>query len=122
MLNDYWDLMAEMARLQSQLGEDLAAWAKMYEAGGNALQRSGRTLGEVAELGRRMEHSLESGPPAVVTRMLQMLASPFPGLGVGMGMPPGAASAAGPFAQFWEAWASSLGPRDPARSGPDQGA
>jgi len=120
MLNDYWELLAEMARLQGQLGEDLVAWAKAYESGGRAMQRSSRTLGEMAELGRRMEHYLESGPPAVVTQILRMLTSPFPGLGVGMGVPPpGVSAAAGPFAQLWEAWASGLTPR-PEAATPDQ--
>ena len=119
MMDDYWRLMADMAKLQSQLGEDLMAWAKMYEAGGRALQRSGRTLGEMAELGRRMEHYLESGPPAVVTQILRMMTSPFPGLGVGMGVPPGTAPLGGPFAQLWEAWASNLVPHDQAK--PEEG-
>jgi hypothetical protein len=121
MLNEYWDLLADMARLQSQLGEDLVAWAKMYQAGGQALQRSGRTLGEMAELGRRMERYLESGPPGVVAQILQMMTSPFPGLGVGMGIPPGTASAAGPFAQFWQAWASNQAPHEQTDPRPDQG-
>jgi hypothetical protein len=119
--DSYWDLLAETARLQGQLGEDLVAWAKMYEAGGRALQRSSRTLTEMAELGKRMEHYLEAGPPAAVTQILRMLSSPLPGLGMGlgMGMPPAATSAAGPFAQLWEAWASSLVPHDQAK--PDEG-
>src|SRR5450631_2670643 len=106
--DSYSDLLAETARLQGQLGEDLVAWAKMYEAGGRALQRSGRTLKEMAELGKRMEHYLEAGPPAAVTQILRTLSSPWPGVGpgMGMGMPPGATSAAGPLAQIWEAWAS----------------
>lgn len=120
MMDEYWNLMADLARLQGQLGEDVMAWAKMYEAGGSALQRSSRTLGEMAELGRRMERYMESGQSAVVTQILRMLASPFPGLGMGVGMPPGTAAAAGPFAQFWEAWASNLVP-PPQQSKPDQG-
>jgi hypothetical protein len=115
---NYWDLMADMARLQAQLGEDLTAWAKMYEAGGRAMQRSGRTLGEMAELGRRMEHYLESGPPAAVMQILRMLTSPFPGLGVGMGVPPTAAAAGGPFAQLFDAWTSGVLPHEPVK--PDQ--
>jgi hypothetical protein len=110
--------MANMARLQGQLGEDLVAWAKMYEAGGLALERSGRTLGEMAELGRRMEHHLESGPPAAVTQILRMLTSPWPGLGLGMGMPPGATSAAGPFAQLLQTWASTVAPEEQPRADP----
>jgi hypothetical protein len=66
-----------------------------------------------------MEHHLESGPPAAVTQILRMLTSPWPGLDVGMGMPPGTSPAAGPFAQLWEAWASRVAP--PAASKTDQG-
>jgi len=120
-IDSNWHLLADTARLQGQLGEDLVAWAKMYEAGGRALQRSSRTLNEMAELGKRMDYYLESGPPAAVTQILRMLRNPWPGLGVGMGMgiPQGTPSAAGPFAQVWEAWASSLLPHDQAK--PDQG-
>jgi hypothetical protein len=115
--DSYWDLLADVARVQGQLGEDMVAWAKMYEAGGRALQRSGHTLQEMAELGRRMQSYMESGPPAVVSQVLRMFTSPLaggpmPGVGMGMGMPPGT-SATAPFAQFWEAFASSLGPASP---------
>jgi hypothetical protein len=82
----------------------------MYEAGGQALHRSGQTLEEMAELGRRMEHYLESGPPAVVTQILRMLTSPWPGLGVGIGVPPGATTAGGPFSQMFEAWLGGTPP------------
>jgi hypothetical protein len=110
--DSYWDLMADLARLQARLGEDLVAWARMYQVTGQALQRSGGTLQEMSELGRRMQGYLESGPPAVVSQILRMFVSPFAGLspGMGMGIPPGATPPGGPFAQLWEAWTSGAWP------------
>jgi hypothetical protein len=46
-----------------------------------------------------MEHHLKSDPPAALMQILRMFTSPC--LSVGMGMPSGTASAAGPLAQLW---------------------
>jgi len=56
---------------------------------------------------------MASGPPAAVAQILRMFTSPWPGLGVGLGVPPGTPSGAGPFAQLWETWTSSLVPPGP---------
>jgi hypothetical protein len=104
LMNDYWQLMADMARLQGRLAEDLIAWAKTYQAAGRALEASSHTLGEMAELGRRMEQYMESGPPAVVSQVLRMMTNPWPG----MSIPSAQGSISNPFSQFLEAW----GPRD----------
>lgn len=111
VMSEYWDLIAEVARLQGQLGEDMTAWAKVYDAGGKALHRSSRTLGDMAELGRRMERTLEAGPPAAVVQMLRMMTGPFPGFAGPPSTPP---VPGGPFAQLWDAWLSSVAPPAPA--------
>jgi hypothetical protein len=99
---NYWELLTEVGRLQSELGADLEAWAQAYEAGGRALQRSGRTLEEMARQGQRLERHLIEGPPAVVSQLLRMFTGPWPG----MGMPPGA-TLGEPFAAFWDVPTSS---------------
>ena len=114
-IEGYWDLLADVARLQAQLGEDLVAWAKAYEAAGRALQRSARTQQEVARVGRRMEAYLQTGPPAVVSQVLQMFSSPWPGLGATPGT-----RGSDPFTRFWQAWAGLSSPPPPPGA-PDPG-
>ena len=99
----YWDLLAEVARLQGEMGKDLGAWARAYEAGGRAFQGSARTLERVADLGRRMEQYLVQGPPASVRQALQAFANPLQAMGAAPG-----AGVADPFARFWEVWAAAM--------------
>ena len=110
--DNYWDLLAEVGRLQSALGEDLVAWAQAYEAGGHALQRSGRTLEEMARQGQRLERYVVEGPPAAVSQLLRMFTGPWPG----MGMPPGS-TLGQPFAPFWDLPGTRHWP-SPARTQP----
>jgi hypothetical protein len=118
--DEYWDLLAQTARLQARLGDDLVAWAKMYEAGGKALRRSSGTLDEMSQLGRHMQSYLETGPPALVTQILRMFTEPWAGLQPGMGMPGAASLFSGPFAQMWETWATGLRSREPPPDAPEE--
>ena len=109
----YWDLLADVARLQSEMGKDLVAWSKAYEAGGRAFQRTSQTLTLMAEIGRRMERFVQSGPPRAVQQALQVVANPWQA----MGAVPGA-SAGDPFTRFWEFWAPAGSTRErPPRPG-----
>ena len=118
--DEYWDLLAQTARLHARLADDLVAWAKMYEAGGKALRRSAGTLEDMSVLGRSMQGYLESGPPAVVTQILRMFVEPWAGLQPGMGMPGAAGAPSGPFAQLWDLWASSLRTYEARPNKPDE--
>jgi len=113
--DEYWDLLAQTARLQARLGEDLVAWAKIYSEGGKALRRSAGTLEEMALLGQRMQSYMESGPPLAVTQIMRMFAEPWAGLRPGMSMP----GVSGPFAQLLEDWTSGLHPHEPPREKED---
>lgn len=115
----YWDLLEDVARLQGEMGKDLVAWARAYEAGGRALEGSAETVRLMAELGRRMEQYLQSGPPVAVQQALQAFANPMQA----MGAIPGA-SAVDPFTRFWELWAATLRgnePQSPAESDDREG-
>ena len=109
--DSYWDLLAAVARVQAEMGQNLAAWGQAYEAAGRAFQSTAETLELMADVGRRTERYLRSGPPASVRQALELLVSPWQALGVPPGTGAGA-SAAEPFARFWELWASL-----PSRSG-----
>jgi len=104
----YWDLLEDVARLQGEMGQDLVAWAQAYEAGGRAFQGSAETVRLMAELGRRMEQYLQSGPPLAVRQALQAFANPMQTIGVTPG-----ASAVDPFTRFWELWAATLRGNEP---------
>jgi hypothetical protein len=110
----YWGLLAQVGRLQAKLGEDLVAWAKVYESGGDALQRSGGTLQEMADVGQRMEQLLLAGPPGAAAQVMRMFAGPF---GV-PGLAPGTGTASGPFLGLWEAWLSGQAPTEGPPPGP----
>ena len=104
----YWDLLADVARLQREMGKDLVAWSEAYAAAGRAFERTGGTLGLMAEVGQRTERYLQTGPPAAVRQTLQLVANPLQALGAAPG-----AGAADPFARFWELWTSALTPGEP---------
>jgi hypothetical protein len=99
----YWELLADMARLQAEMGRDLAAWARVYEAAGKAMQNNAETLKLMADVGRRGERMLREGPPAAARRAMEVFFNPLQALGG-----PPAAGAGGPIARFWEAWAAGL--------------
>ena len=107
----YWDLLEDVARLQGEMGKDLVAWAQAYEAAGRAFQGSAETVRLMAELGRRMEQYLQSGPPLAVRQALQAFANPMQTLG---GTP--GTSAVDPFTRFWELWAATPRPGEPPPS------
>jgi len=104
----YWDLLEDVARLQGEMGKDLVAWARAYEAGGRAFQGSAETVRLMAELGRRMEQYLQSGPPLAVRQALQAFANPTQAMGVTPGT-----STVDPFTRFWKLWAATLRTNEP---------
>jgi hypothetical protein len=111
----YWDLLRDIAHLQGEMGQDLVAWARAYEAGGRAFQQNGQTLAHMAELGRRLERYLQTGPSAAVRQALQLFHAPYRGTEPGPG-----AGMADPFSRFWQFWASGL-PSAEERGGPEGG-
>ncbi len=111
--DSYWDLLAEVARLQDRMGKDTVAWARVYEAAGEALQQNAETAALMAEVGRRSEQFMRSGPPAAARQAMQFFLNPlqpFGAAGAGAPLPPG------PLARFWEAWLSERD-RGSGRSG-----
>lgn len=106
----YWDLLQDIARLQGRVGEDLIAWAQAYEAGGRAFKHSAETLDQMADVGRRLERHLETGPTAAVQQTLQYLTAPWRTMG---GMP--GAATVDPFSRFWEAWTAAMTRGEPPR-------
>ncbi len=102
----FWDLLEDVARLQREMGNDMVAWAKTYEAAGEALRNNADTIALMADVGRRGEQFLRNGPPAAARQAMQFFLNPLQAMGGSS-----AVSATAPFARFWEAWASAI-PRD----------
>jgi hypothetical protein len=101
--DSFWDLLADVARLQERMGKDTVAWARVYEAAGEALQQNAETTALMADVGRRSEQFVRSGPPAAARQAMQFFLNPlqaFGAAGAGTPMPPG------PLTRFWEAWLS----------------
>jgi len=95
----FWDLLADVGRLQAKLSETFVAWAQANEANARAFQRNAETLQLMVEIGRRAEQSM------------QFLADPMQAMGT-----PSAAAAGDPFARFWEAWRAAAESRNPSHS------
>lgn len=108
----YWDLLQDIARLQGRVGEDLIAWAQAYECGGRAFKHTAETLDLMADVGRRLERHLESGPTAAVQQTLQLLSAPWRAMGGSPGV-----GAVDPFNRFWEAWTAAMIRGEPPRKG-----
>ncbi len=101
--DNFWDLLADVARLQERMGKDTVAWARVYEATGEALQQNAETTALMADVGRRSEQFMRTGPPAAARQAMQFFLNPlqaFGAAGPGAPMPPG------PLSRFWEAWLS----------------
>ncbi len=101
--DSFWDLLAEVARLQDRMGKDTVAWARVYEAAGEALQQNAETTALMAEVGRRSEQFARTGPPAAARQAMQFFLNPmqaFGAAGAGTPLPPS------PLTRFWEAWLS----------------
>jgi len=109
----FWDLLAEIARLQEEMGKDLVAWARAYEAGCEAFQSTAQTLRLMADAGRRFEQYLRSGPPAGARQALQFLLNPLQS----MAATP-AAGTLDPFTRFWQAWTAPPGGKPTPGSDP----
>jgi len=104
--DNFWDMLNEIARVQAAMGQDMVAWAQVYERAGEALQRNAETAALMAEVGRRGERFMRNGPSNAARQALNLFMNPLGALGVNPGgTPPG--GAAGPFARFWEAWSSA---------------
>ncbi len=99
----YWDLLNDVSRLQQEMGSDMVAWAKVYEAAGQAMQNNADTLALLSQVGRRSEVFLRDGPPAAARQALQFFLNPLQAMGASA-----ATAAPGPFARFWEAWTSAV--------------
>ncbi|HEY7294149.1 MAG TPA: hypothetical protein VH916_03865 [Dehalococcoidia bacterium] len=102
----FWDLLAEVARLQERMGKDTVAWARVYETAGKALQQNAETAALMAELGRRSEQFMRTGPSVAARQAMQFFLNPlqaFGAAGAGAPMTPG------PLTRFWEAWLSERG-------------
>lgn len=99
----FWDLLADSARLQAEMGRDLVAWSRVYAAAGEAMQNNADTARLMAEIGRRGEGYMRNGPPAAVRQAMQLFFNPLQA----MGGPP-AGGQAGPFGRFWEAWGAMI--------------
>ncbi len=118
MAATFWDLLEDVSRLQREMGKDMVAWAKAYEAAGDALRNNADTIALMADVGRRGEQFLRNGPPAAARQAMQFFLNPLQAMGGAS-----AASVTGPFARLWDAWASAI-PRDDegggteGRSGP----
>jgi hypothetical protein len=98
----FWDLLADVARLQREMGRDMVAWAYVYDAAGKALQLNADTTALMADVGRRGEQFIRSGPPAAARQAMQLFLNPMQALGATPG-----GSLADPFSRFWEAWRSA---------------
>ena len=101
--DSFWDLLADVARLQERMGKDTVAWAQVYAAAGEALQQNAETTALMADVGRRSEQFLRTGPPAAARQAMQFFLNPlqaFGAAGAGTPMPPG------PLTRFWEGWLS----------------
>ena len=112
----YWDLLADIARLQGEMAQDLVAWSEAYAAGGRAFQHTARTLGLVADIGRRAEQQLRTGPDAAVRQTLQLFAQPL----AVSGLLPGA-GVSDPFVRFWDAWAANMARAQPTTAAGEGG-
>jgi hypothetical protein len=99
----FCDLLNDVSRLQREMGSDMVAWAKAYEAAGQAMQKNAETLALMAQVGRRGEEFLCSGPPAAAHQAIQFFLNPLQSVGA-----TAASAAPGPFARFWEAWATAM--------------
>ncbi len=109
----FWDLLADVSRLQQEMGSDMVAWAKVYEATGQAMRNNADTLALMSQVGRRGEEFLRNGPPAAARQAMQFFLNPLQAMGASA-----ASAAPGPFARFWEAWASAM-PAAPVDPGND---
>ena len=98
----FWDLLADVARLQREMGRDMVAWAKVYDAAGKALQLNAETAALMADVGRRAEQFMRSGPSAAARQAMQFFMNPMQAVGATPG-----GSLADPFSRFWEAWRSA---------------
>ena len=114
--DNFWDMLNEIARVQAALGQDMVAWARVYEQAGEALQRNAETAALMAEVGRRGERFMRNGPSNAARQALNLFMNPLGALGVNAGGTPSGGSA-GPFARFWEAWSAST-PNAPAPQPP----
>lgn len=101
----FWDLLSDIARLQAEMGKDTVAWARAYQAAGEAMQNNAETTQLMADVGRRSERLMRSGPPAAARQAMQLFLNPLQALG---GTTAGAGAPPGPFTRFWEAWASAI--------------
>lgn len=101
--DSFWDLLADVARLQREMGVDLVAWAKVYDAAGQALQNNADTTALMAEVGRRGERFMRNGPPAAARQAMQFFLNPLQALGVS----PVGGAFPDPFARFREAWSAA---------------
>lgn len=107
-----WDLLGEIAKLQSSLGQDMVAWARVYESAGEALQRNAETAALMADVGRRGEQFMRNGPSAAARQAMNLFLNPLGALGVNPTGAPG--GPAGPIARFWEAFSSGTPSAPPA--------
>ncbi|HVC30206.1 MAG TPA: hypothetical protein VND24_03395 [Steroidobacteraceae bacterium] len=107
----FWDLLADVGRLQAKLSETFVAWAQANEANARAFQRNAETLQLMVEIGRRAEQSMRQAPSTAARLALQFLADPMQAMGT-----PSAAAAGDPFARFWEAWRAAAESRNPSHS------
>jgi hypothetical protein len=107
----YWDLLQDIARVQTRMGADLIAWAQAYEAAGRALERSGETVDLMADVGRRLELYIETRPQATVQQVLQLFTQPWQAMAAGAPGP-----AFDPFTRFWAQTAAALRAAEPPSS------
>jgi hypothetical protein len=101
-----WDLLGEIARLQASMGQDMVAWAHVYESAGEALKRNAETVGLMADVGRRSEQFMRSGPSTAARQAMNLFLNPLGALGVNPASAPGGPT--GPIARFWEAFAAGM--------------
>lgn len=109
----FWDLLADIARLQAEMGKDLVAWAQANEAAARAFQSNAETLQLMADIGRRSEHVMRRGPSTAARLAMQFFSNPMQA----MGTTPAAASG-DPLARLWETWRAAAEPRGSSR--PDE--
>src|SRR5579875_504744 len=115
----FWDLLNEISRLQAAMGQDMVAWARVYEQAGEALQRNAETAALMADLGRRGERFVRNGPSSAARQAIGLFLNPLGALGINQS--PGPGGPAGPFARFWEAWSSTAPSPPPPSSGGEEG-
>jgi hypothetical protein len=111
----YWDLLEDIARLQTQNAQSFAAWAAAYRAAGEAAAATAETLETMAHLGRRAESFWSQAPQATVAQALQLMTQPWQAMGVPFASFPGSMAA-----RLWEAWRtgqSDSGDDPPAAGG-----